>query len=327
MDVQTIEGRLARQAGVISRQQVLHAGGAPPEIARRLRRREWVRMLPGVYLDHTGRPTWLQRCWVGVLFHWPAALAGMSAIRAAVGPGWRRHDDAGPIEIAVPQTRHVPLHDGYEIRRPTGFFDRVDWKADPPRLRLDHAGVDVAARQPDLFATVGVLADLCQTRRTSPPRLLDVIAARGAIRQRTVLNEVLNDLADGSCSVLEQGFRHRVELAHALPTPTRQSLRRSPGLTAVHDIEYADLGLVVELDGRLFHDSARERDRDLDRDLVAATAGADTVRLGWGQVFDRPCLTAGRLALVLRRRGWQGSPAPCGEGCAVAPEAALRSAG
>lgn len=321
----TIEGRLARQSGVISRQQVLHAGGGSADIARRLRRREWARVLPGVYVDHTGPPTWWQRCWAGVLFHWPAALAGMSAIRATVGPGWRRHDDDGPIEIAVPQRRHVPPHDGYQIVRPTGFFDRVDWKADPPRVRIDHAGVDVAARQPDLFATVSVLADLCRSRRTAPPRLLHVVAARGAIRQRTVLTEVLTDLGDGTCSVLEHGYRQRVELPHALPVPTRQSLRRTPGLAAIHDVEYADLGLVVELDGRLFHDSAGQRDRDLDRDLVAATMGADSVRLGWGQVFERPCLTAARLAAVLHLHGWTGAPTSCGPDCAAGSDAVRRA--
>ena len=295
MEPTSIPARLARQSGVISRAQVLHAGETPADIARRLRRREWVRMLPGVYLDHTGDPTWLQRCWVGVLFHWPAALAGLSAIRAVVGPGWRRHDDTGPIELAVPQRRHVVPREGYVISRPSGFFDRVHWGADPPHLRLDHAGVDVAARQRDPFEVVAVLADLCQSRRTAPSRLLDVVAGRGKIPQRSLLNDVLRDLDRGTCSVLEREFLRRVEIPHALPPPSRQRLRAAPGLTALHDVEYADLGLVVELDGRLFHDTAGQRDRDVDRDLVVAATGAATVRLGWGQVIDRPCRTAARL--------------------------------
>lgn len=317
MDPIPIPARLARQSGVIARAQVLHAGDTPADIARRLRRREWVRVLPGIYLDHTGEPTWLQRCWVGVLYHWPAALAGLTAIRAVVGPGWRRHDDAGPIELAVPQRRHVVARPGYVLTRPTGFFDRVHWGADPPHVRLDHAGVDVASRERDPFALVAVLADLCQTRRTAPPRLLEVIAARGKIRRRSLLNEVLTDLGRGTCSVLEREFLHRVELPHGLPAPTRQSPRRTPGLTALHDVEYADLGLVVELDGRLFHDTAGQRDRDLDGDLLVATLGPATVRLGWGQVLDRPCLTAAGLIAVLRRRGWVGEPAPCSRECPV----------
>ena len=318
MDQTAIADRLAHQAGVISRAQVLHAGEAPSDIARRLRQREWVRVLPGIYLDHTGELTWLQRCWVGVLYHWPAALAGQTAIRAAVGPGWRRHDDGGPIELAVPQRRHVVPRPGFVISRPTGFWDRVQWTAAPPRVRLDHAGIDVAARQRDTFEVIGVLADLCQSRRTAPARLIEVVADRGKISQRLLLNEVLTDIAGGTCSVLEHEFLHRVERPHALPAPSRQRLRVAPGVTALHDLEYVSLGLVVELDGRLFHDTATQRDRDLERDLAAAVAGANTVRLGWGQVLDRPCLTAARLAQVLRRHGWTGSPSPCGPACALA---------
>jgi hypothetical protein len=54
-------------------------------------------MLPGVYVNHTGDPTWLQRAWAGVLYYWPAALAGASAMRVTAGPRWRQHDDAGPV--------------------------------------------------------------------------------------------------------------------------------------------------------------------------------------------------------------------------------------
>lgn len=50
-------------------------------------------------------------------------------------------------------------------------------------------------------------------------------------------------------------------------------------------------GVVVELDGRLFHDTTEQRDRDFDRDLVAAVHGKDSVRLTYGQVFQRPCWT------------------------------------
>jgi predicted methyltransferase len=48
------------------------------------------------------------------------------------------------------------------------------------------------------------------------------------------------------------------------------------------DVVYAEFEQVVELDGRLFHDSADARDADLDRDLDAAVERLGTVRLGWG---------------------------------------------
>jgi hypothetical protein len=89
--------RLLRdQAGVIARRQALDSGSTRIEVDRLVRRRDRVRLLPGVYVDHTGEPTWLQRCWGGILYDAPAALAGTSASRLIVGPGWRHHDDAGP---------------------------------------------------------------------------------------------------------------------------------------------------------------------------------------------------------------------------------------
>ena len=72
--------------------------------------------------------------------------------------------------------------------------------------------------------------------------------------------------------------------------------------------------------GASWHDTAEQRDKDFERDLDAAVAGKGTVRLTWGQVYDRPCSTAAKLSRLLALDGW--SPAgPCGPGCAVADAA------
>jgi hypothetical protein len=97
---------LARQAGVISRSQVLALGFAPHDVRRRLRRREWAPVHDGVYVNHTGAPTWLQRCWAAVLFAWPAALCHQSAL-AGASPGRREADNAAPIHIAIDRDRTV----------------------------------------------------------------------------------------------------------------------------------------------------------------------------------------------------------------------------
>jgi very-short-patch-repair endonuclease len=125
---------------------------------------------------------------------------------------------------------------------------------------------------------------------------------------------VLDDVAEGACSVLEHGYLTRVERAHGLARPRRQVVSRSQAGLVYRDVEYAG-GLVVELDGLLFHDTTEQRDRDFDRDLVAAVDGRDTVRLSWGQVFDRPCRTAGLVAALLRARGWSGAARACGPKC------------
>lgn len=68
---------------------------------------------------------------------------------------------------------------------------------------------------------------------------------------------------------------------------------------------------MVELDGRADHTTTLDRDRDLARDLAVVRSGRVTIRLGWGQVFDRPCDTPHDLAQLLRARGWTGAAGAC----------------
>jgi len=57
----------------------------------RVRQREWAPLHRGVYVDHTGTPTWRQRAWGAVLHCWPAGLADESAL---IAHGLRPEDPA-----------------------------------------------------------------------------------------------------------------------------------------------------------------------------------------------------------------------------------------
>jgi hypothetical protein len=299
---------LTLQAGVVSRRQLLAAGRAPHDVRRLLRRRDLTLVHPGVYVDHTGPLTWLQQAWAAVLLLEPAALSHDSAVRAYVDRG-DRAQPAGVLHVAVERERGRVSVPGIRVHRLTGLSHRVQWNAAPPRIRLEEALVDLAAQARDDMTAVAVLADAVQARRTTAPRLRATVAARQRVARRAFLLGVLTDIAEGTCSVLEHGYLTRVERAHGLPRGRRQAGGRS----VFRDVLYDDFGQVVELDGRMFHDSARQRDADLDRDLEAAVQGLGTVRLGWGQVFGRPCQTAERLAVLLRVRGWTGQLRGCRE--------------
>jgi hypothetical protein len=213
--------------------------------------------------------------------------------------------------VAVDRMRSVAAPTGVVVHRHVGLADRVLWNASPPRMRVDEALLDVAAATHSDFAAVARLADAVQTRITTAERLLDTLASRERIARRPLLASALVDIAEGTCSVLEREYVVRVERAHGLPRPRRQ-VRGQVERPTIRDIDYARYGLVIELDGRLFHDTARARDTDLERDLRAAVAEQRlTVRLGWGQVIDRPCGTARDVASLLRRRGWVGDVRPC----------------
>ncbi|GAA1159365.1 type IV toxin-antitoxin system AbiEi family antitoxin domain-containing protein [Nocardioides aquiterrae] len=307
-----MEKLLRAQAGTASRRQLEQCGLDPHDIERLLRRRELVRVLPGVFVDHTGPLTWLQRAWVGTLYYAPAVLAGDSALRGAIA-GWRCREHA--IWIAIDESRRRDEVPGYRVCRVRGLTDRIQPNASPPRLRLEEAAIDEALRQPTELAAIGLLADVCQSRRTTARRILLTMEARPRVRRRTWLQGVLTDIADGTCSTLEHGYLHRVEQPHGLPRGRRQVAGRARSGGALRDVDYDPLPQVVELDGRLFHDSAGQRDRDLDRDLDAAVDGRSTIRLGWGQVFERPCYTASRVSALLVRAGWTGRGRKCGPSC------------
>lgn len=81
--------RLKLQDGVISRRQALADGLSVTEIKRLVRRREWTTMRPGVYVDHTGEPTWRQCAWAAVLACGPgAALCLDSVAKILQRHGW-----------------------------------------------------------------------------------------------------------------------------------------------------------------------------------------------------------------------------------------------
>lgn len=300
---------IALQSGVVSRRQCHEAGLTASDLQRMLRRRELTRVHDGVFVDHTGELSWLQRAWAAVLALSPAALAGESAVRAADGPG-RRGSSVGRIHVAVDRHRHVAAPAGVTLHRVTDLQSRVRWNTSPPRMRIEEALIDVAARQPGDVDAVATLADAVQVRRTTAGRLLTTLDARPRIARRAFLHGVLEDIAQGTCSVLERGYLDLVERPHGLPTGGRQVQASAKG-PICRDVVYADQAQVVELDGRLWHDSAERREADMSRDLAAAVDRLGTVRVGYGQVFRTPCLTAEQVGALLRARGWIGVVTPC----------------
>lgn len=297
---------LRQQDGVISRRQALDAGLAEHEIRRLLRRNEWARVHSGVYVEHTGPLSWMQRAWAAVLYAAPAALCFESALGA----------QSLPIHVAVDRQRSTLAEPvGVRIHRVAHLDGRVLWNAGPPRMRYEEAALDVACRSARELDAIAALANACQSRRTTARRLLKALDSRGRLRRRRWLRAVLIDIADGTCSVLEHGYLVRVERPHGLPRAARQKRSTSSLGVCYRDAEYGER-LVVELDGRVFHDSATSRDADFERDLDAAVGGRSTVRLSYGQVFDRPCQTAGKIARILHRHGIAVAGRPCGPGCA-----------
>lgn len=305
----------ARQSGVISAAQLRGAGARPHDVKRMLRRRDLTAVHRGVYVDHTGALSWVQRAWVAVLACWPAALAGESALP---DPG-----TLDPIHVVVGHRRTVAAPPGVVVHRSAYVDDRVRWQLTPPRVALEHAVLDLASAavrrgRPD--RAFQLLADACQTKRTTAQRIRVALDSRSRTAGRALLLELIADLESGACSVLEREWL-RIERAHALPFAERQQHRSNASGSIYRDADYLDAAVVVELDGRAFHDTAAARDRDAGRDLEAAAQdGRLTVRLTYGLVVRDGCRTARQIGGLMRVRGWAGVVGTCPD-CPDRPDA------
>lgn len=184
-------------------------------------------------------------------------------------------------------------------------------------MRAEIAALRWASAVADDGARINALTDAVNWRTTRADRLVDALKELPRLPHRAFLTELVADLAGGTCSVLEHAYLHHVERAHGLPDGQRQAPRRSAGKVEFRDVLYALFHLVVELDGRSFHSGKQAWDRDHERDLDDLVDGRESARIGWQQVFGRPCSTAGKLALVFRARGWEGAPVRCGTDCTL----------
>lgn len=305
-DLDRVADLLRLQDGVVTRRQLLECGAQLHDLQRLIRRRELRRIHAGVYVDHTGPLTPRQREWAAVLTAWPAALAGVSALPRAV---------PGQVHIAVARARTVRLQPGVVVHRTTDLQQRVLWNRAPPRLRIEHALIDVMSEQirhGNVAEAFAVLTEVARSKQTTADRILAALEERRRVPGRTLITGMLTDLRDGVCSVLERGYRHKVERAHGLPRGSRQHPSSALGTLTHQDVRYPRYSLVVELDGHGFHADAGARDHDAARDLAElATSGSPTARVTCGLVFTTPCRTAGWIAQILQCRGWTGTLHAC----------------
>ena len=213
----------------------------------------------GVYINHTGSPSRVQREWAAVLLLWPAALTGRSALPIRTR--------LQPIHVVVDVSRTPKRIKGVVVRRTTGSDARVTWVASPPRVRIEHAAIDVAStRHRDPVGMFRTLADVVpDPSHDGGARSVECSARVVRVPGRTLMVDLLEDLATGACSVLEREYL-RIERRPRLPEGDGRTGRRRRK-SAYRDVDYEEFGVLVELHGRAFHDDALSWDVDALRDL------------------------------------------------------------
>ncbi|WP_157630717.1 hypothetical protein [Kribbella catacumbae] len=293
LDAEGLDVLIHDQDRIVSRPQLLAAGWSQTEIRRRLRRRNWQTVHPGVYATHTGPIGYDARILAALLYAGPEA--SWSHYTAAEQLGLIRIDERRPVYLTIPSYRVVAAQPGLVIRRTKHWNARLD-KVIPPRSAGVHSVLDIVDISASVDDAGAIIAEACQSGRISAAAIAAALAERVGLRNRRALRPVLDDSAAGSHSLLELRYLRNVERRDGLPAGTRQ--RGVDG--EFTDVAYEGFGLIVELDGR-FHLRPDRRWRDLARDNRATLRAEATLRYGWNDVDARACEAAVQVLAVLRR--------------------------
>jgi hypothetical protein len=301
-----------RQAGVISRRQMLEAGLSSQLIKRRLERGRWRQLHRGVYAVFNGPPpreTWL---WAAVLRAGDGAVLSHQTAAELHG---LIDSPAEAIYLTVPSTRRITTP-GLVVRMSGRISRATQPNRDPPRTSVEETVLDLAERSRSFDDACGWITKACGKRLTTEEKLRAALSLRKKMRWRSELDDVLAAAGDGIHSVLEYRYVRDVERAHGLPRSRHQVRVVIDGKTVYRDVYYEEYEAAVELDGRLAHPDG-EHWRDYQRDNQARARGVETSRYGWRDVYGHACETALLQAQILQRRGWRGTPRPCSPCCPV----------
>jgi hypothetical protein len=302
----------ARQRGILSAAQLVDGGIRKEVPAYRLAQRRWQRPYRSVYAvfsGELGRPATL---WAAVLCAGPGA---MLSYQTAAELARLTDEQSTLIHITIPEPRRVAPVRGLVVHRSVRAEEALHPVLLPPQTRVEETVLDLAGAASTLDAAIGWVTRGLGRRLTTTARLSDAMRLRAKLRWRAELTELLSPEFAGVQSPLEYRYHRDVERPHGLPSGSRQARFVAGKRVGYRDRAYESYLTVVELDGRLAH-SSDERWRDIHRDNAAAAGGLITLRYGWLDVTERPCLVAAEVAAALTTRGFAGARS-CGPGCPV----------
>ena len=276
----------ANQHGVVTRAQLLAAGFGRAAIT------SWVR---------SGRLYPLHRGVYSVGYISSSPYTRMMAAVLACGPGSAvSHLSAAALwQIAGLLPGRVDVTATYRHSRQGVVFHRtrrlsagdVTTRNKIPVTTLARTLVDLASTL-DGRALTRALNEARIKHRLTDATLRRTIAALPRRAGAAKLRALLDPHDAPTRSALEDRFLELVE-RHGLPRP--EVNQRVGGYEV--DMLWREARLIVELDGRRYHDTRFEEDRERDAELTAN--GYRVTRVTWRRVVESPAREAARLARML----------------------------
>jgi hypothetical protein len=288
----------AAQYGVITARQLMAVGLGRAAITARRRRGYLIDLFRGVYAvaykPVTPHGTWMAAtlaCGQGaVLSH--AAAAALWGIRPSA---------SAKIDVTVPGRAGRTRPDLRVHRAGALLPNQITEHAGIPCTTVGRTIIDLAAGHPQ--NTVEYAIHQAETLRIFNRD--EVVAALDAAPSRPGSATVRRILGLS----LPKEDRIKGKLARMLSKLCREAGLPEPLVDHWIDVPDADgfevdfcwpqLGLIIEADGRAFHDTHRGFENDRHRDRVLRLAGWRVERFTWRQVVERPDEVARQLRLIL----------------------------
>jgi very-short-patch-repair endonuclease len=304
---------LARfQRGILTAAQARDDGMSKDSIRSRLRSGRWQQLHHGVYATFTGEVDRGAMLWAAVLRAGPGAALSHSTAAELYGLIDR---PSALLHLTIPGDRRMVRIPGAVIHHSARAELARHPALTPPRTRLEETVIDLTQLATTAQEACDWVSRAVGRRLTTQRKLAAALDQRQRLRWRADLSEVLTASWTGVHSALENLYLRQVERRHRLPRGSRQVRVMRGTRSEYRDVLYEDYSLVVELDGRAAH-PGDARWRDILRDNATIADGLCTLRYGWIDVSQRPCLVAAQVVQVLRLRG-PVSAQPCSPGCPV----------
>ena len=271
---------LARQDGVIDRQQAITQGLSPSQIRTRLHRGDWVRLHPGVFHSVEHELTTAARIRAAV--QWAGPHGHLSG--AAAAWWWQLTDiEPGVVRVITPLSSHLRNRPGVVvIRRTLPYQDRTHASALPVTGRA-------------LTALYGAV-ELGRAGPAMLDRALQRSVAFAAVRQAHYRNlgchgsraagHLLQIAADGSAAVSERLLIAGLKGAGIRGWRVNRPMELATS-TVVPDFTFVAERLLIEVDGWAWHSSPDRFRRDRQRQNALVEAGWTVLRFTWFDLTDR----------------------------------------
>jgi hypothetical protein len=287
---------IARQHGVISRQQALAHGLHENQVKHRSRPGgTWQRLLPGVYLTATGVPTADQADMAALL------LAGDGSVITGLA-ALRRYPVRAPltrqVDVLIPWRRRRASRDYVVVHRTERMPALVAYSGAIQFALPARAVADAALGLGSQSAVRALVAAAVQQRVCTVEQLAAELAA-GPVRDSRWLRQAVGEAVAGVRSVPEGDLRQLIAAAE-LPEPWFNARLYLRGiLLAVPDAWWPEAGLAVEVDSREWHFSPADWEETMRRHVRLTAAGILVLHFTPRQIRTEPAAVIAAIRAAL----------------------------